>query len=121
MAVRRRKENPELLRTVVELRKAAKAHAAPVWLAVAERLERPRHQRVPMNVGHLERIASVGETVAVAGKLLAEGRLAKRLTVAAFGFSAGARGKIVAAGGAAMSLQDLIRAHPDGAGVRLLA
>ncbi len=121
MAVRRRKENPELVRTVVELRKAAKAHAAPVWRSVADRLERPRHQVMPLNVGQLERVAEAGETVAIAGKLLGEGRLAKQLTVGAFGFTEGARGKIVAAGGAALTLRDLIRSHPDGTGVRLLA
>jgi len=57
----------------------------------------------------------------VPGKLLADGRLAKRLTVAAFGFSAEARGKIHAAGGAAVTLRELVKSHPDGSGVRLLA
>jgi len=120
-AARRRKENPELVRLVVELKKAARAHEAPIWAAVAERLERPRHQVVPVNVGQLARVAAADETVAVPGKLLADGRLDKRLTVGAFGFSAEARGKIQAAGGTAVTLRELIKAHPDGAGVRLLA
>ena len=121
MVVRRRKGNPELVRLVVELKKAAKAHRAPIWAAVADRLERPRHQLVPVNVGQLERITQPGETVVVPGKLLADGLLAKRLTVGAFGFSAEARGKIQAAGGSAVSLREVVKAHPDGAGVRLLA
>jgi len=121
MAVRRRKGNPELVRLVGELKKAARAHQAPIWAAVADRLERPRHQVEPVNVGQLDRLAEAGETVVVPGKLLAEGRLVKRLTVGAFGFSAEARGKIHAAGGSAVSLQDVIKAHPDGSGVRLLA
>jgi len=121
MAARRRKDNPELVRVLVELRKAARAHAAPIWAAVAERLERPRHQVVPVNVGQLARTTAADETVAIAGKLLADGRLDKRLTVGAFGFSAEARGKIRAAGGSALSLSELVKAHPDGSGVRLLA
>jgi large subunit ribosomal protein L18e len=120
MVDRRRKGNPELVRVVGELRKAARAHGAPIWAAVAERLERPRHQSLPVNVGQLDRIASAGETVAVAGKLLAAGRLGKRLTVGAFGFSQGAKGKIVSAGGSAVTLGDLVKAHPNGAGVRIL-
>ena len=76
---------------------------------------------VPVNVGQLGRIAESDETVVVAGKLLAEGRLSKRLTVGAFGFSAEARGKIRAAGGSAMSLHELLKTRPDGSGVRLLA
>jgi len=121
MAVRRRKGNAELVRLVQELKKAARAHEAPIWAAVADRLERPRHQLIPVNVGQLGRLAVAGETIVVPGKLLAEGPLAKRLTVGAFGFSAEARSKIHAAGGTALSLHEMVRAHPDGSGVRLLA
>ena len=115
------KQNAELVRLVVELRRAARAHHAPVWASVADRLERPRHQSVPLNVGRLDRLAEPEETVAVPGKLLADGPLSKRLTVGAFAYSAEARAKIHAAGGSALSLHDLVRAKPDGAGVRLLA
>jgi large subunit ribosomal protein L18e len=121
MVARRRKGNPELVRLLVELKRAARSGSAPVWAAVADRLERPRHRQLPINVGHLQRLAAPGETVAIAGKLLAEGRIAKRLTVGAFGFSAEAREKIQAAGGSAVSLRELVKAHPDGSGVRFLA
>jgi large subunit ribosomal protein L18e len=115
------KENSELVRLVVELRRAARAHQAPIWSTLADRLERPRHQVTPLNVGHLDRLTEANDTIAVAGKLLAGGALSKRLTVGAFSFSGEARTKIHAAGGTAISLLDLLRAKPDGAGVRLLA
>jgi large subunit ribosomal protein L18e len=115
------KGNPELVRLIVQLRRAARSHHAPIWASVADRLERSRHQGDPINVGHLERLAESNETVVVPGKLLAEGPLSKRLTVAAFAYSAEARGKIHAAGGTAITLDDLLRSKPDGAGVRLLA
>ncbi len=115
------KKNSELVRLVVELRQAARTHHAPVWASVADRLERPRHQGLPLNLGHLERLAEPEETIAVPGKLLADGAFSKRLTVGAFAYSAEARAKIRAAGGTALSLHDLVRAKPDGAGVRLLA
>jgi large subunit ribosomal protein L18e len=106
---------------LVELRRAARAHQAPVWGSVADRLERARHQVAPMNVGQLERLAEAGETVVVPGKLLAEGPLTKKLTVGAFSFSEGARAKVHAAGGAALPLSALLKSNPNGAGVRLLA
>jgi len=121
MARRSRKGNPELLRVLVELRRAARNHHAPVWESVAERLERSRHALVPLNVGQLERLAAADETIAVAGKLLSEGPLSKRLTVGAFSYSAQARAKVRAAGGSALSLHDLLKAKPDGKGVRFLA
>ncbi len=116
-----RTENPELRHTLLELRRAAKAHDAPVWGDVARKLARPRHQAGPVNVGHLERLAAPNETVVVPGKLLASGVLSKPLTVAAFRYSAGARAKVHAAGGTALAIPDLLKAKPNGSGVRIIA
>jgi large subunit ribosomal protein L18e len=121
MARRVGKQNPELLRLLIELRRAARSHEAPLWASVADRLERARHSLDPMNVSALDRLAVAGETVAVPGKVLADGALSKPLTVGAFAFSAGAREKIRAAGGSAVSLMALLKSRPEGAGVRLLA
>jgi len=115
------KDNSELVRAIVELRRAARAQKAPIWASAADRLERSRHQVVPVNVGHLERLAAADETILVPGKLLAEGTLSKKLTVAAFAYSKEARAKIHAAGGVAITLHDLLKIRPDGAGVRLFA
>jgi len=121
MARRLGKQNPELVRLLIELRRTARAHDAALWASVADRLERARHAVDPVNVSALERLAAAGETVAVPGKLLADGALSKALTVGAFAFSAGAREKIRAAGGSAVSLHALLKSKPEGAGVRLLA
>jgi large subunit ribosomal protein L18e len=115
------KGNPELARAVRELRRAARQHEAPVWARVADRLSRARHQVTPVNVAHLERIAEAEETVVIPGKLLADGAITKPLTVAAFSYSGAARSKIHAAGGKALTLHELLKARPDGAGVRLVA
>jgi large subunit ribosomal protein L18e len=114
------KQNPELRRTLIDLRKAARVHQAPVWAAVAERLARARHQVRPVNVGHLERLAEAEATVVIPGKLLAEGRLTKPLTVAVFHTSSAARLKVHEAGGTVVTIRDLIKSRPDGSGVRLL-
>jgi large subunit ribosomal protein L18e len=114
-----RKENAELAHVLIALRKAAKAHEAPVWFAVAERLSRPRRKTCPVNVGHLERLANAKDTLVIPGKLLAHGSLSKPLTVAAYNYSEDARAKIHQAGGQALSITELLKAKPDGAGVRL--
>jgi large subunit ribosomal protein L18e len=113
------KEDPELVQTLIALRRAARDHKAPVWRAVAEDLSRPRHQVNPVNVGHLERLTEAKATVVVPGKVLAQGELTHPLTVAAFHFSSAARTKIHAAGGTALTISELIKAKPDGAGVRV--
>jgi large subunit ribosomal protein L18e len=114
-----RKENAELAHVLIALRKAGKAHGAPVWLAVAERLARPRRKTTPVNVGHLERLARAKETVVVPGKVLAHGTISKPLTVAAYNYSEDARAKIHQAGGTTLTIAELLKAKPDGAGVRI--
>jgi large subunit ribosomal protein L18e len=114
-----RKDDPELVRTLITLRRAAREHAAPVWGTVAEKLSRPRHQVRPVNVGSLARLAPPRSTVVVPGKLLAAGEIENPLTVAAFDFSAAARAKIQAAGGTTLTIPELVQSHPDGAGVRV--
>lgn len=115
-----RKQNPELTHAVHELRKAARDNAAPIWSAAADRLERARHQTNPVNVGHLGRLTTAQETVLIPGKLLADGELHQPITVAAFGWSETARSKVHAAGGQLVTIHDLLKSRPDGAGVRLL-
>ncbi|MGI0071757.1 MAG: 50S ribosomal protein L18e [Thermoplasmata archaeon] len=116
-----REKNPELHRVVVELRRTAHAQHVALWSAVADRLERARHPGSPLNVGHLERLTEPEETVVVPGKLLADGPLSKPLTVAALSYSAEAASKVRAAGGTALTISELLKTRPDGAGVRLLA
>jgi large subunit ribosomal protein L18e len=116
-----RKKNPELHQLMVALRKASQTHDAPVWGEVARRLGRSRHQVYPLNVEQVERLAKPTDVIVVPGKLLAEGRLTKPVTVAAFRFSESAKTKIHSAGGTAVSIDELLKALPKGTGVRLLA
>lgn len=113
------KQNPELSHAVRELQIAAKANDAAIWGAVAQRLGRARHQTNPVNVGHLDRLVQGEEVVVVPGKLLADGAISKPITVAAFRCSPAARSKIQAAGGTVLTIHELIKSKPDGAGVRI--
>ena len=113
------KSNPELRRLIHDLERRGKK-GSPLWGVVARSLARPRHQVRPVNVSHLERIVQPDETVVVPTKLLASGRIQKKIHVAALAYSDGARRKILAAGGSLMSLPDLVEKNPDGKGVRIV-
>jgi large subunit ribosomal protein L18e len=121
MRLNLQKENAELVSLLMELKQASKANEAAVWSAVAEKLARPRHRARPLNVGHLDRLAAADDVVVVPGKVLASGRLTKSITIGAYQYSTEARSKIENAGGKALTIPELLKAHPDGAGVRLLA
>jgi len=115
-----RKSNAHLQSLVGSLKQAARENEAPVWKAVAGRLESPARTWPSINISRLERHTEAKATVVVPGKLLGSGAISKPLTVGAFSFSASAREKVEAAGGSCLSLPEMLKAHPKGAGVRLM-
>lgn len=117
---KRVKSNPELRRVIDELKALSREHRAPIWRAVAERLERPRKNWSEVNLSRVARHAEEGARVVVPGVLLSSGTLPFPVTVGAFRSSAAARKKIEAAGGTAVTLLEFAREHPQGTGVRLL-
>jgi len=112
--------NPVLRRLVRELRTAGKKQGVKLWLDLAERLERSRRARAEVNLSHLNRYSGEGSTIVVPGKVLAAGKLNHVISVAAFKFSAAARRKIMAAGGNALTVQQLLEQNPSGKGVKLM-
>ena len=121
MARRTGPTNIVLRKLVRKLKKAANENNAPIWDYVAELLSRPTRRRVVVNVSRIERYAKEGETIVVPGKVLGAGTLTKKVTVAAYAFSESALLKIRAAGGKAITIEDLIRENPKGSGVRVMA
>ena len=114
------KSNPVLVHTIEALRLASRTQAAPIWRALAERLEGSRKHWSEVNLSGLARHSKQGELVAVPGVLLGTGALAHPVTVAAFHISHAARSKVEAAGGKVLDLLELAKEHPKGSGVRIL-
>ncbi len=102
------------------LRKAAVANSANIWKVVAEYIERPRRQRVVVNVGKLNRVAGDGDVVVVPGKLLGGGKLSKKVVVAAVNVSPKATQKVLEAGGEVLTLPELVKKFPKGSGVKIV-
>ena len=114
------KTNPHLRELIRELKASKGGKRGPAWSAVARKLERPRHQTHAVNIGHLERVARIGEMVVVPTKLLGTGDLTKPLNVAALGWSAEAGKKVLASGGTLKSLRDAYKENPEGKGVHII-
>lgn len=112
-------KNPTTEALVSELRKASIEQDVSLWKRVAEDLEKPTRARRTVNVFKIDASARDGETLIVPGKVLGEGDLTKKVTVAAFSFSDGARAKINKTG-KALSINELVRSNPKGAKVRIL-
>jgi len=112
--------NAVLRHTAVMLEKAGKKRKAQIWQEASSLLSSPALTRVEVNLGRISRIAADGEAVFVPGKVLGTGVIDKKVSVGAFSFSAQARQKIEASGGSALTVEEFLKKHPKGSGVRLV-
>jgi len=110
-----RKKNPELVKLIEELSKRREN----IWRDVASRLSKSRKNMAEVNVDRINRYAKEGETILVPGKVLAQGKIVKKVNVAAFKFSKEAKRKIIEAGGKCMSIGELLEENPKGSNVRI--
>lgn len=108
------------MRQLVEaLKRAAIEQDARLWKRIAIDLEKPNRSRRTVNLFSIDRHAREGETLVVPGKVLGEGVLTKKVTVAAAGFSESAREKIGKTG-KAVTIEELMETNPKGRKVRIL-
>lgn len=119
MAKRTGPTNPLLRSAIGSMRKRG-AEGAKIWDDVARSLGRPTRSRVEVNVAEIERNAKDGETVVVPGVVLSAGSMTKKVSVAAWRFTAAAEKKIREAGGKTLSIEELREQNPKGANVRMM-
>lgn len=112
--------NPVLRQAAVMLERAGKKERAPIWMKASSLLSNPTSNRVEVNLGRISRIAGDGEAVFVPGKVLGTGVMERKVTVGAFAFSDGARSKIKASGGTALTIGEFLKKYPKGNGVKLV-
>jgi len=109
-----KKTNPELVKTIIEAKKKKN------WLEVAAMLSSPRANRINMNLGKINDEAKEGEIVVVAGKVLSQGELNKKIKVVALSFSEMAKEKIAKAKGEVVTISEEIKKNPEAKNVRFL-
>jgi large subunit ribosomal protein L18e len=112
--------NTLVYNTTWTLRRAFKNSKAPIWKSLENELSGPRSNRREVNVSELANITRNNEVVMVPGKVLGAGAIGHRLTVCTFSISEIAAKKIIDSGGKIITLDDLIKNHPDGTGVRII-
>ena len=112
--------NPVRRRATVMLEKAGRKDRAPVWTRASDLLSSPARTRVEVNLGRISRVAEEGAAILVPGKVLGTGVIGRKVTVGAFSFSSGARSKIEASGGSALTIEQFVKKFPKGSGVRIV-
>ena len=120
MVKKLRKTNPLLVELIHDLKKRAYENDAPIWKDIANRLEKPLKNWPVVNVSKIEKYIKDSEIALIPGKVLSGGNISKKVTVAAWSFSARAKEKIQKAGGKCISIEELVEMNPKGKGVRIL-
>ncbi len=112
--------NVQKLMLIKFLKKVSREHKAKIWRTIAEYLERPRSQKVEVNLSKINRYTSDGDVVVVPGKVLGAGVLEHKITIAAFAYSEQARRKIIESGSRAITIEELVSENPKGSGVKII-
>jgi large subunit ribosomal protein L18e len=106
--------------TVWIFRKAFKNNKAQIWKALEKEFSKSRSNRRLIDIQRLDKVTNNGDVVVVPGKVLGNGALGHKLTVAAYSYSESAISKLKSAGAEVISLQSLINKYPDGKGVKII-
>lgn len=113
-------KNDQTMGLVSALKKLAIENKRQLWKTVAVEITKPTRQKREVNIYKLERHAKDGEIIIVPGKVLGSGALSKKITVAALQFSESAKQKIQSNKGEALTIEELMKKHPDAKGVRIM-
>lgn len=114
------KTNPLLTQLIHELKKYSNEKNVHIWKDVALRLEKPSINWAEVNLDRISRTVLETETALIPGKVLSTGTLTKKISIAAWAFTEKAQEKIKKAGGKSISIEDLMKKHPDGKNIRIV-
>lgn len=93
---------------------------APIWKAIAKKLEAPTRKRIAVNLSDIERNTKENDVIIVPGVVLASGNLNKKITIAAWKFSGQAKEKIKKSKSECITIEELMEKYPKGSGVKII-
>jgi len=112
--------NPILKALIEDLKRKSIEKQSNFLKDIVEKLNKPRRQRVEVNIAHIERYAKKNETIIVPGVVIGYGELTKSVTVSAWKFSKPAKQKIEKIKGKAISIEELVNKNPRGTNVKIM-
>jgi len=111
-----KKTNQNLVQLIRELKKLSNKEKVNIWKRVAKELERPTRKQREVNIWKINKVTKDNDTIIVPGKVLGEGELDHKVSVAAYQFSEGAKAKI----SNNMLIEELMQKNPKGSKVRII-
>ena len=120
MTKKNKKTNPALIALIQELKKQANEKDAPIWKDIALRLEKPSNNWPVVNLNRISKHTGDKEIALIPGKVLSDGDLTKKVTIAAWSFSENSEEKIKKAGGKTITIEEVMKNNPEGKNIRIL-
>jgi len=112
--------NPLLKELIENLRKKSFDIKSNFLKDIAEKLNKPRRQRIEVNLAHIDRHTKKGDKVIIPGVVLGYGDITKPITIYAWKFSTPAQEKIKQSKSNAIYIDQLLKENPKGKKIRIL-
>lgn len=115
-------KNPNPLRTklVGDLKAFNTDKNYKIWNAIIKELSRSRKNRRAVNLWKIDKYTKEGDTVIVPGKVLGNGNISHKVTVAAFEFSKSMKEKAKNNNVRLMSIYELFNENPKGSKIKII-
>ena len=120
MTKKNKKTNAILIELNKELKKKSHEKDVMIWKDIALRLQKPSSNWPEVNLEKISRYTKEKETALIPGKVLSDGDLTKKVSIAAWSFSDKAQEKIKKAGGKCLSIKEILENNPKGKDIRIL-
>jgi len=90
-----------------------------IWKKISKKISSPRKNQVEANLYRINKKTKPKDTIVVPGKILANGELKHKLTIACLNCSEAAKKKIEASGSKLISIEALMEQNPTGTGIKV--
>lgn len=112
--------NPLRIKLIEDLKNFNKDKGYGIWNKVIKELSRTRKNRRYVNLWKINKNTNEGDVVIVPGKVLGDGEISHKVTIAAFEFSEGAKQKAANNNVRLMSIYELLNENPKGSNVKII-
>lgn len=110
----KKKTNTSLVKTIIAAKKKDN------WNEIARILSGPRRTKRSVNIGEINKESKEGEIIIVAGKVLSQGEINKKIKIRALNFSEKAKEKLLKSKSEISSILEEIKKNPEAKGIKIL-
>ena len=90
-----------------------------IWKKISKKISSPRQNRIEANLHRINKKTKQNDVIVIPGKVLGNGNLNHKLTIACLDYSKSAREKILASGSKLISIEELLEKNPEGKKVKV--